>query len=180
MSATQAVSSSASHARHRPVSRAARLHADRSAKISYAQEGSFFSAATTTVTALKVGGELDPNSTPKASSAQTQKWPAATSNARIFTARGMIRSLPQTSNANEVSVSRQALRLLRPEAKEAGSMSLEPRFGALRINRQAADRGPERGGMVHMQEMRCFMRREIIEDETRRQDQAPGKAERAR
>ena len=49
-------------------------------------------------------------------------------------------------------------------------MRLEPRFRALGIGRQAPDRGPERGGMVHMQEMRCFMRREIIEDETRRHD----------
>src|ERR1700730_17355448 len=72
------------------------------------------------------------------------------------------------------------LSLVRPEAKEAGSMRLEPGFRALRISRQASDRGPERGGMVHMQEMCCFMRREIIEDETRRHDQAPGKAERAR
>lgn len=56
-------------------------------------------------------------------------------------------------------------------------MRLEPSFGALRISRQSPNRGPERGGMVHMQEMRCFMRREIIEDETRRHDQAPGKAE---
>ena len=59
-------------------------------------------------------------------------------------------------------------------------MRLEPGFRAFRIRRQAPDRGPERGGMVHMQEMRRFMRREIIEDETRRHDQAPGKAERAR
>src|SRR3984893_12482822 len=72
------------------------------------------------------------------------------------------------------------LSLIRPEAKEAGSMPLEPGFRALRISRQAPDRGPERGRMVHMQEMCCFMRREIIEDETRRHDQAPGKAERAR
>lgn len=59
-------------------------------------------------------------------------------------------------------------------------MRLEPGFRARRINRQAPDRGPERGGMVHMQKMGCFVRREIIEDETRRHDQAPGKAERAR
>src|ERR1700730_10448131 len=72
------------------------------------------------------------------------------------------------------------LSLVRPEAKEAGAMRLEPGFRALRIGRQAPDRDPERGRMVHMQEMRCFMRREIIEDETRRHDQAPGKAERAR
>src|SRR3984893_19327763 len=72
------------------------------------------------------------------------------------------------------------LSLVRHEAKEAGSMRLEPGFRALRISRQAPDRGPERGGMVHMQEMRCLMRREVIEDETRRHDQPPGKAERAR
>src|ERR1700730_3051586 len=84
------------------------------------------------------------------------------------------------SNANEASVSRRTLLLVHAEAKQAGSMRLEPGFGALRISRQVPDRSPERGGMVHMQEMRCFMRREIIEDETGRHDQAPGKAECAR
>jgi hypothetical protein len=48
-----------------PESRAARLNADGSGKFSYAQEGSLISAATTPETGLKVGGDLDPNGTPK-------------------------------------------------------------------------------------------------------------------
>ncbi len=55
-------------------------------------------------------------------------------------------------------------------------MRLEPGFRALRIRRQAPDRGPKFAGMVHVQEMRGFMRREVIEHETRRHDQPPGKA----
>jgi hypothetical protein len=45
MSATRPVSSSASNARHMPDSRAVRLHADRSGKFSFAQEGSLIPAA---------------------------------------------------------------------------------------------------------------------------------------
>jgi hypothetical protein len=43
--------------------------------------------------------ELDPKGTPKGVVVTNRKWPAATSNARIFKAPGMIRSVPQTNQS---------------------------------------------------------------------------------
>ena len=60
-----------------------------------------------------------------------------------------------------------------PEAKQAGAMRLEPGLRARRVRRQARDGAPKFGGMDHMQEMCGFVRRKVIEDEMRRQDEAP-------
>src|ERR1700682_5895395 len=82
---------------------------------------------------------------PKASSSRPRERPAATSNGGFSQGLKRYDRSLKPSNANEARVSRQALSLVRPEAKEAGSMRLEPGFGALRISRQPPDRCPERG-----------------------------------
>jgi len=58
-------------------------------------------------------------------------------------------------------------------------MRLKPRLRTAGVGSQALNGGPECRRMVHMHKMRGFMRGEIIENEMRRHDQAPGKTERA-
>ena len=52
-------------------------------------------------------------------------------------------------------------------------MDIEPSLGAFVIRTKASNQPPEPGGMVHLNEMRHFVRREVIEDETGRQDEPP-------
>src|SRR5271167_1408169 len=58
-------------------------------------------------------------------------------------------------------------------------MRLEPGFGAVRLRARAAQEAPEFRRMVEVDEMGDLVRREIVEHERRREDQAPGEAERA-
>ena len=42
-------------------------------------------------------------------------------------------------------------------------MRLEPGFRAVDVGRQHVRQRPELGGMIHMTQMRAFVRREIVE-----------------
>src|SRR5579883_2145622 len=68
-----------------------------------------------------------------------------------------------------------ALGLERPEAQQACAMHLQPFFGAVDMVRELGNHAPEGRRMVHVDEMRHFVRGEIIEHVARRHDEAPGK-----
>src|SRR5687768_18388815 len=57
---------------------------------------------------------------------------------------------------------------------QLGAMRLEPALGAARMRAMAENQAPEAAAMIHMLEMRHLVRRDIVEDEGRRQDEAPG------
>ena len=66
------------------------------------------------------------------------------------------------------------------EAMKAGAVMLQPFLRAVGFRKQAMRDFPEGGRMIHVDEMRDFMRGEIVEHERRREDQPPGKIERPR
>ena len=58
-------------------------------------------------------------------------------------------------------------------AVQIGAMHVEPGLGARHIRANAIDQPPEPRRVIHLDEMRHFMRGEIIQHERRRQDQPP-------
>jgi hypothetical protein len=53
------------------------------------------------------------------------------------------------------------------------AMDVEPYLGSFVIRAKALDQAPKPRGMIHLDEVRDFVRREIVEHETRRQDEPP-------
>src|SRR5580704_7961780 len=62
--------------------------------------------------------------------------------------------------------------LFRPVAVQARAVRLEPGFGAVRLRARAAEEAPEFRRMIEVDEMGDLVRREIVEHERRREDQA--------
>ena len=65
----------------------------------------------------------------------------------------------------------------RPIPMQARPMRLEPGLRPVRLGRGAADEAPEFRRVVHVNHMRRLVRREIVEHEGRRENEAPGEAE---
>src|SRR5882762_8013767 len=59
-------------------------------------------------------------------------------------------------------------------AMQVRAMGVEPGLGALGVGADPEDRAPEALRMIHLDEMRDLVRRQIVEHEGRRQDEAPG------
>ena len=56
---------------------------------------------------------------------------------------------------------------------QIAAVDVEPYLGALMVGTEALNEPPEPCGMIHLRQMRDFMRRKVIEDEGRREDQPP-------
>src|SRR5579884_690523 len=57
---------------------------------------------------------------------------------------------------------------------QTAAVHVEPRFGALHVRTDAFDQCPESPRMIHFDEVRHFVRGQIVENEWRRQNEPPG------
>ena len=55
-------------------------------------------------------------------------------------------------------------------AMQIGAVHVEPDLGAMHGRTQALEQAPEAGGMIHFDQMRDFMRRQIVEHDPQRLD----------
>src|SRR4249920_3586605 len=69
--------------------------------------------------------------------------------------------------------------ILDPVPMQIIAVGVEPALGALDVIADPVHHPPEPRRMVHLDEMRHFMRGEIVEHEGRRQDQPPGERQRS-
>jgi hypothetical protein len=57
---------------------------------------------------------------------------------------------------------------------QIAAVNVEPHLRALMVGTEALNETPEPCRVIHLREMRDFMRREVIEDKGRGEDQPPG------
>ena len=60
------------------------------------------------------------------------------------------------------------------------AVGVEPALGALPVRADACDHAPERARVVHLDQVRDFVRRQVVEHMRRREDQSPRIGEYAR
>ena len=58
-------------------------------------------------------------------------------------------------------------------AMQVGAVRVKPGLGAAHLGADAFNQAPEAARMIHIDEMRDFMSREIVEDKRRRQNESP-------
>ena len=108
-----------------------------------------------------------------------RRWCAASS--RHGAEREQFISACASSCAEKRRIAGSALRRLMPatlaEAVERSSVPLQPGLGVIRALTKLVDDPPEFRRMVHLLEMRHFMRSEIVQHVGRREDQPPGEVE---
>ena len=88
---------------------------------------------------------------------------------------------PRRCCSKRSTLSREAASIAaRAEAVQTGAVDPQPRLGALGLGEEAARQFPERRRMVHVDDVRDFVRGEIVENIRRRENQPPGKIQPAR